>query len=329
MIMSYLIHLQQWFIRYIHLQLFILFIVLPFLIGWGLPISILSLISTLLFSPFLLLFLFFSSVVFFLELFCLPNKWLISFVEYLGDIWFYILDWEQSSWLKGFIKPESIFLLLFIPLSALFLIHFKYTHRPVINMLSLCSLFLIVYIGLSYFHAPIKNIHVIPCHKKETMLIYHKNNMIFIDPGSLATNSSVLSWLSYTFIPYLIKSTGRLSIDHAVILQPSTRTFEAFNLLCTKVKVKKLYVPWWQNRLPKKAWFCFMELQETAKKTGCQIARINKKPVTIAITETDFIHLKPQDNYLAYTTITYPSIHVEGMVNRTLFNLYPNLEKRF
>lgn len=315
--------IQQWFIRYIHLQLFILFIVLPFLIGWGLPISILSPISTLIFSPFLILFLFLSSVVFFLELLYLPNGWLISSLEYLGNFWFTILDWEQTSWLKGFIKPAP-FLLLFIPLSALALIHYKHTHHPIRNIISLSGLFMITCIGLNYMHTPIKTIHTVPFRNKEVTLIYHNNHIIFIDPGTLAANASALSWISYTLVPYLIESTGQLSIDHVIILQPSARIFEALTLLCTKVHIKTLYLPWWQNKLPKNAWYNFVSLQKIAKKTDCKIVRIDKKTVPIMITETDFIHLKPQINHLRYTTITYPVIHVEGIIDKKLFSLYPN-----
>ncbi len=327
MIIHHWYRIQQWFMRYIHLQLFILFIVLPFLIGWGLPISILSPISTLIFSPFLILFLFLSSVVFFLELLYLPNSWLIKFLEYLGNFWFTILGWEQTSWLKGFIKPTPSLLLL-IPLSALVLIHYKQTHHPMRNIISLSSLFMITYIALSYMHPPIKTMHTIPCRNKEVTLICHNNHIIFIDPGTIAANASALSWISYTLVPYLIESTGQLFIDHVIILQPSARIFEALALLCTKIKIKKLYLPWWQNKLPKNAWYHFVALQKIAKETGCKIVRIDKKTVTITIDKANFIHLKPQTNHLRYTTITYPAIHAQGTIDKQLFSLYPNQENR-
>ncbi len=315
--------IQQWFIRYMHLQLFITFIVLPFLIGWGLPISILSPISTLIFSPFLLLFLFLSSVIFFLELLWLPNSWLIRFLEYVSNCLFAILDWEQTSWLKGFIKPAPLLLLL-IPLSALVTIHYKYTHHPTRNIISLSSLFIIVYIGLNYMHAPIQPIHTIPCRNKEITLICHNNQIILIDPGTLASHASAQSWLSYTLVPYLIESTGKLIVDHVIILQPSARVFEALALLCTKIEIKKLYLPWWQNRLPKNAWHHFFVFQKIAKETGCKLIRLDKKKITIRLTETDFIHLNPQINHLRYTTVTYPAIHVEGIIDKQPFHLYPN-----
>jgi len=244
-------------------------------------------------------------------------------LEYIGNFWFTILGWEQTSWLKGFIKPAP-FLLLFIPLSALALIHYKQTHHPIRNIISLSILFIITCVALNYMHTPIKIIHTLPFRNKEVTLICHNNHIIFIDPGTLAANASALSWVSYILVPYLIESTGKLFIDHVIILQPSARVFEALALLCTKIEIKKLYLPWWQNKLPKNAWYHFIKLQKIAKETGCKIVRMDKKRVTITIDETDFIHLKPQTNHLHYTTITYPVIHAEGIIDKKLFSLYPN-----
>ncbi|MGB8367573.1 MAG: hypothetical protein WCD44_04405, partial [Candidatus Babeliales bacterium] len=269
------------------------------------------------------LFLFLSSVIFFLELVYLPNNWLIQLLEYTNSCWSFILDWEQTSWLKGFIKPSPL-ILVFIPLSAFFTIHYKYTHKPTRNIISLGCLFIIIYCGLTYLQKPSQVIHTLPCRKKEITLIYQNNQTVFIDPGTLAGHSALQSWLSYTLIPYLIGSTGKLIIDHAIILQPSARVFEALALLCTKVEIKNFYLPWWENQMPKNAWHHFFAFQRAVKETGCTLVRLNKKKITLKFDEHNFIHLNPQNEYLQYNTATYPVVQVEGIIDKQPFHLYPN-----
>src|SRR3972149_9378673 len=109
---------RQSLLKSIQLQLFISFISLPFLIGWGLPISLLTPVSTLIFGPFLTCFLLISSLIFFLELFYLPNGALIWCLEKVTSAWLACLSLEQRAWLIGFSKPPLIVLLL-IPLIAL------------------------------------------------------------------------------------------------------------------------------------------------------------------------------------------------------------------
>src|SRR5438309_4921602 len=114
----------QSLLKSIQLQLFISFISLPFLISWGLPISLLTPISTLIFGPFLTCFLLISSLIFFLELFYLPNAALIWCLEKITSIWLACLSLEQRAWLIGFIKPPMIILMI-IPLVALAAVHNK------------------------------------------------------------------------------------------------------------------------------------------------------------------------------------------------------------
>src|SRR5438445_4320197 len=102
----------QSLLKSVQLQLFISFISLPFLIGWGLPISLLTPFSTLIFGPFLTCFLLISSLIFFLELLYLPNALFIWLLELVTSIWLACLNLEQRAWLIGFTKPPIIVLIL-------------------------------------------------------------------------------------------------------------------------------------------------------------------------------------------------------------------------
>src|SRR5260370_32295969 len=90
--MSTLYQWQQSLLKSIQLQLFISFISLPFLIGWGLPISLLTPVSTLIFGPFLTCFLLISSLIFFLKLFYVPNAALVSCLELITSVWLAFLN---------------------------------------------------------------------------------------------------------------------------------------------------------------------------------------------------------------------------------------------
>src|SRR5688572_27273147 len=115
---------RQSLLKSIQLQLFISFISLPFLIGWGLRISLLTPVRTLIFGPFLTCFLLISSLIFFLELFYLPNTLCIWCLEQVTSIWLTCLNVEQRSWLIGFTKPPILILCL-LPLIALAIVHSK------------------------------------------------------------------------------------------------------------------------------------------------------------------------------------------------------------
>ena len=159
-------------LKSVQLQLFISFISLPFLIGWGLPISLVMPISTLMFSPFLTCFLLVSSLIFFLELFYVPNTLFIWCLEQITTTWLACLNLEQRAWLIGFQKPPII-ILLCIPLVALALMHSK----KIITMTtrtSLLALLLVTTCGaLKLFpYAHHTNVIAIACNKGHITLTH-------------------------------------------------------------------------------------------------------------------------------------------------------------
>jgi len=309
------------FIRAIQLQLFISLISLPFLIAWGLPISILTPISTLIFGPILTIFLLISAFIFFTELLYVPNGILTWSLNQLTNLWLKVLHYEQQSWLIGFAKP-AMFWLFSIICCAFFLIHLKKIRNPFIITLLLALLLVCTATILKIRISQTGTLETFPCNNGNVTIITDNNQTMLIDPGFIAARPSATSWLSYTLIPHIIQQTGRLTLDYVVLLQPNKRLFDTFRELITKIKVKKIYLPFWQGLLPKNTWRSFALFKKELEKMKTKLVRINQWSYTIRMSKNTIIHLEPLLNRLRYNTVTYPSVRVTGTIDNEMFTLY-------
>ncbi len=305
---------QQSLLSNIQLQLFISFISLPFLIGWGLPISLLTPVSTLIFGPFLSCFLLVSSLIFFCELLYLPNATFIWCLEKITSIWLACLGLEQRSWLIGFPKP-SVIILLFIPALALAIIHSKritsMTHR-----IGYLALFLVLTCGaLKLFPYRGVTIEKIPCNKGEVTLINHHNTIILIDPGHIASRTSYESLISYSLLPEIVQRTGTLHIDHLIICKFNKRILDAVQFLATKINIVNLYIPAWQGKIPSFAWRSYARLKKTILENKGKIMSLSYKK-KIFFNKDSVLSIEPvATNDISYYDATYKQLSVNAIVN--------------
>lgn len=288
----------------LQLQLFISFISLPFLIAWGLPISLMSPISTLLFGPFLTIFLLISSLLFFLELFYLPNTILVWLLEKTTSIWISCLQLEQRAWLISFCKPPSI-VLFFIPFIALAIIHSKKI-TCAIRRAILLALFLILTCSLlkffPYRHHPYEKI---PCNKGEITLINHNKILCLIDPGYMAARPSYESFISYTLVPEIIQKTGKLEIDHVIICKFNQRILQALTFLASKITIKNIYIPYWNGKISHFTWRSYTQLKKTVAENNGKVFSISytKK---LNLDEKNILLIEPvTTKKIAYQDATY------------------------
>ncbi len=311
--------IKQSIIRTAQLQLFLSLIALPILIAWGLPFSLLSAVSTVLFGPLLSIFLLLSSLIFFLEILHVPNTLLIFLLEKVTDVWLWLLSWEQKFWLIGFKKPPIIFLCSIV-FATLFIIQCKYISRTAHATLLLLLLLIGTCIGLKCLQKP----HTVVQVNRETgnvTVIAHNNQTIVIDPGVIGRNRSAQSWTSYTLIPEIVKKTGSVTIDHLIVLQLNIFTFQAIEALCKKMTVKNLYLPWWTGHLPYYVWRHFAQLRETTKNAHTNMVHISNKPITINNNKNNII-LTPLEQQLRYNDVTYPVLCVSGQIDNEIFTIY-------
>jgi len=304
----------QTFLNSIQLQLFISFISLPFLIAWGLPISLLSPVSTLLFGPFLTCFLLISSLIFFLELLYLPNKLLIWLLEKTTACWMACLGLEQKSWLIGFTKPPMLVIFL-IPVIALIIIHSKKI-TSVLSRIGYLAFFLVmICVILKYFPYSYNTIEKISCHKGEITLINRDNTFIMVDPGYMASRPSFESFIAYTLLPEIVQKTGKLSIDHVIVFKFNKRILDALGFLATKISIKNVYIPYWQGKIPRFAWQSYAKLKRTIVENDGKIHSISyKKQIHKNPTVTLFIE-PIATKTVSYYDATYQQLSLTGMIN--------------
>lgn len=306
-------------LKSIQLQLFISFISLPFLIGWGLPISLLTPISTLIFGPFLTCFLLVSSLIFFLELFYLPNAALIWCLEHITSIWLACLNLEQRAWLIGFTKPPIIILIL-IPLIAVAAVHYKKI-TSISKRSTLLGLLLVTTCAtLKFFPYPVHNATTtIPCNKGNITLINHHNALTMIDPGFIAARPSYESFISYTLIPEIIQATGYMHIDHLVVFKFNKRVLDALQFLATKMTIKNLYLPAWKGRIPSFAWRSYANLKKTITAQNGKIISLSYKKKLYNDESCTFFIEPVTTKDVQYYDATYQPLCIQCTLNNQTF----------
>lgn len=320
---SFLLTTKSWLLKHIKLQILICSVSLPILIYNGLPISLMSLFSTLLFVPLLTIYLFLSSFIFFFELLFLPNEWIIWLLEQVTSFWHSLLTLSNNQWLFGFALPPIGFLLL-LPVVAFLILHTKS------NIKYIASFFCLFFVATFSTFRTLQQSHIvqkISCNQGEVTLI-KQNKTIIIDPGFIARRPSAASWVRFTLAPEIIKQTGTLRIDHFIALQLSARLFDVLLQLNAEIPIKHLYLPFWDGLLPRNAWFAYIKLRDALKTQGSNITSIKSTPFAVTLSDQIRVTIEPLESILRYTTCTYPSLHVHGQIDNTPISIYAAKNKK-
>lgn len=312
--------IRSWFIRFstllipkllysIQLQLFLSVLAMPLLIAWGLPISIMSYVGNIIFSPFLFLFLLISCCIFFLELFSLPNSWLIYSLELVTKVWAWLIAQGSPSWLIYFAKPP-LFVLLAIPVGGFLIMQYKKLKKPLYSLL--CLLFFLVTISLLLKYGGQQKIIIkkISCNNGFVTVIKAGNTVTLIDPGVMGQRIAT-SWVEYTLLKELSQTFGTTALDTVVCTKPGVLTFDYMTQLCQFAKITNLYLLLWEGNNEKNLLRSYGRLRHGLQQKNVQLMRIKKTGLT-TIELANNIHLKidalPQQ--LAYKETSYPALHI-------------------
>ncbi|MGE0207025.1 MAG: hypothetical protein AB7R69_04205 [Candidatus Babeliales bacterium] len=306
--------LYHYLIRFLYVQLFITLGSLPILICWGLPLSVMSPLANLIFTPLLMAFLLLSSLLFFAELLHLPNSWLVYLLEYLVHSWRSLLAFHTQGWLIS-LKQPSLLVLLLLVASAFFILHYtKSMVRAIWSFLLLLYLFIGYLAWLQESSAYLE----LPCNRGTVTVMKKEDGLVFIDPGYLGHYASTPSWIEYTLAPTLHKKFGSICLEHVIIAQPSILTFEAVCALCMHLQVKNLYLISWQGNGSKKLYRAYGQVKKIVEQKNITLHRLGiyKKQIGSAITIT------PLEKRLAYQDITFPALHIQTQVDKQDINFY-------
>jgi len=221
---------------FFELQFVITLMSLPILIVWGIPISIMSPLANLIFTPLMILFLWFSCFFTICVLLHIPSFWVVWILEKITYLWFYLLSFANPCWLIGF--PVSM---IWISLIICFLIFCIYTFIKPTSKKACLLLFLfwITLIGVracwtDEYYKKIGNLPLFFANiNKKTYLI---------DIGALCTRKNLYTNIDYTVLPELIKKTGCCTIDTLVLCKPSARLDKIALQFALQTNIKTIIV---------------------------------------------------------------------------------------
>lgn len=318
---------KRYLLRFLQVQLFITAVSLPILISWGLPISIMSPIGNLLFFPVLVLFLLLSSIIFFTELFFVPNGLFVWGLEKLAVAWTTVMSFGSSSgWLIGFKTPPTAVLVI-IPVLAFLIIKNKKTGSVGRSIIFLMLLLTCSFVYLKLINKAETFIEQIECNNGQVTIIHKNGTTAVIDPGVIGRRISAPSWIEYNFAQHFIKTAGTNKIDHLIVLQPNIVTFNAIEKFCKVMQVGTLYLPYWDGTLNKNAWRSFFFAKRAAERQGTKIVRIGKRNTQIKLCDEAHFSIEPLEAEISYQEATFPALRVEGRVDNETFTIYSSKYK--
>ena len=313
----------HWLLRFLQLQLVISLTLLLILPSWGLPMSILSPLGNILCTPIFTAFLVLSSTIFFLEILCIPNDFLVYFLEKLTSLWLWLVPDFNNKFLIGFTKPPVLFLII-LPIAIFATLtnkRIKTIHR---SILALFILFALACTYLKVINRPASFVKNIPCNNGHVTFIYDNGNTALIDPGYIGSRISAVSWISYTLIPEIIKSCGSTNIDHLVIMQPGKIIFDAIQALLESLKIKNVYLVNFYGPLKRSTAISLYKLKDLAKTRNTIITRIGKKEKVFSLGQNSntSICITPQDKNLKYNKTKYPGLATTYTIDNQNIKIY-------
>ena len=295
--------------KILELQLFLSVILIIILSYWGLPLSLVAPVSNIIFSPVLTVFLLLSSLIFFLELFYIPNGWLMYLLELLTHTWSKIMALADRSWTVSVSKPPILFALLTL-VSTCAILQSKHLKSPGRRICSFAILLAVILIYLRHTQIPTQDIQTITLHKKEVTTIYTEGTLAIIDQGAFAQQACTRGWIEFTLLPLLRQTYATDIITHLIMLKPTVKTLQALNELCSLTIVKNAYIPYWQGTTPRNLGRAYIIARNNLKNQNGILHRIGKKKIRIHINPTSYIQILAQKHISKYQTINYPDIEV-------------------
>ncbi len=226
------------FLFFLELQLLISIVILPIVMTWGLPCSVMSIIGNLIFTQFLTVFICIAAVLFVTDLLGIANSYVACALEWTTQAWHYVLSFGSPHWLIGF----STWLLPISYVCAVggCLIYYKKIERQSHRIALLTCLYLLIptIAALSHQHT-CKQVTVLQGTQKMHIIALH-GNMYAFDCGALSARPSSQSWIEYTLAPTMIQALGATHIDVLVISTTNSRTDVAVQALTQHIPTKKV-----------------------------------------------------------------------------------------
>lgn len=292
-------------------HIFLSLISLPILVAWGLPLSWLSPFGNALFNPLLSLFLLICSLSFVCEIIGIPHALLDQLLEQLAGCWHYALHQAPSAMLYGFYTP-SWWLLGSIAITAIAIVMHPRLRSP---KMRLASLSFLLFVSMSFLQAyrP-KTVHdQVACNAGQLTILHANNKTIVIDPGFIGSRISAPSYMQHTFLPELLRRTGRLTIDYFIMLKPSILTFSALQAIVDSAPIGTIYMPSMQGALEGSLRRAFFKFYAVIKQADIQLVRLYKQDHSFNLSKSDKLSFQALGSK-KYQTISYQRYTLSGSI---------------
>lgn len=228
----------SFFSKALLLNSFLSIISLPFLAHWGLPVSLMTIFGNILFSPILTIFLIVSSLLFFLELLCIPNGILVLLTDLISSFWIKLAALGSKKWLLAF--SEETFVILYLgTFASLAIIIMKKISKQILTWLMFALLFFII--TCSQIIPSKQAIHKITIGKLVIFVIQSKGSVAIIDTGILGKRTTTIDWIDYNLTPFIFKKTGATKINDLFILNPQERSTENLGIILKKISIENVH----------------------------------------------------------------------------------------
>jgi hypothetical protein len=215
---------------------------LPFLIAWGLPVSLASPVGNLLFVPFISAFLLLSSFFFMISLAATPPQILISALDLTADLWHRILIMGSPSWLISIPCPPVWILAVYsgiLVYASIFHNWYRLFEHPR-KILLCCAIYLLSLWGLGKLYIN-KTSTVID--QKLTVRVTSDGRLNLHDTGYFCQPGCPIKRVCYKLKSLLSISYGLPEINCCTVEKISQKTCDGLRALCTIARVKKLVIP--------------------------------------------------------------------------------------
>lgn len=265
---------------------------LPFLICWGLPISLASMVGNIIFLPFLMLFLVLSSLIFFITLIgltCPPLEWML---EQNVAWWKWALSFGSRSWLISF--PAVPTWLLFFLSIAIIMLMMRYRHHGIKTPALTCLAVLFACATYSVLSTPgHKQVHTFVSRNGTLNITVNPNRTLtLIDYGYFNGSKDPEKTVQFNLRPWCSRHCGMLKFDEIILTQPTPKSMQAARALCSVFSVTALSMPWFEPFKEKKDWRQYFLLKEVIEKN-----KIVRKRLSSQHTHTDKKSLKRNKSF--------------------------------
>ncbi len=294
----FFIKAKKYLLNFLQTQLILTIIATPILVDWGLPLSLMTFVGNLIFTPALTIFLILSSLVFFTQLLHIPNHLLALSLDRFTQGWDDIIAHGSPTWLIEFCRPPTLILFAIpvITFGVLQIGKFKSHGTRIIAMSGILCVSLLGLWGWSFIDRPPINqttatnipqvIHLTPKGEQKELDLLQKNQKLDIhqepdgrltitDDGFFNRRHSPEKALEFELKPYLVKRFGKIHLKELVITRPGQRTMAGAIAFCTLFTVDKVTLPYFKKKLSKGGWRTFFGLKRLLEEKKIEFNRPN------------------------------------------------------